>query len=222
MEILALYLLKSSLFMAAFYLVFLIWLRNETHFTVNRIYLLLSLVASMGLPFVSLPSTGATVIGKGIASIGNILMPGVTVVGVRGGSESTIPWMLVLYLTISIGLLIILGFHITKVFYKIRKEKLVHVSIPGVRVVEGDQFDVPFSFFKSVHVPKNQYTEEQLRIVLLHEMVHVQKRHSADVVFAWVVCSVWWVNPFAWLVLRAIREVHENEADHLGLVFMAK
>ena len=215
MESLALYLLKSSLFMAAFYLVFIVWLRNETHFAVNRIYLLLSLVASALLPFVSLPFTEATVIGKGIASMGNILMPEVTVIGANS-SESSIPWMLVLYLTISVGLLLILCFHITKVFYKIRKENLVVIPIPGVRVVEGDQFDVPFSFFKSVHVPKNIYTEEQLRIVLLHEMVHVQKRHSADVVFAWVVCSMWWVNPFAWLLLRAIREVHEYEADSIS------
>jgi len=216
METLAIYLLKSSLFMAVFYTVYALWLRHETHFSINRVYLLLSLVSSIVLPFVTLPSFEATSIGKGIASISNILMPGVTIVGVQGGGESTVSWMLVLYLTVSIGLLTILSYHIAKIFYKIRREQRVNLPLSGVTVVEGDQFDVPFSFFNHVHVPKNQYSEEQLRVVLCHEMVHVQKRHSADVVFAWVVCSVWWVNPFAWLLLRAIREVHEYEADSIS------
>jgi len=216
MEALAIYLLKSSLFMAAFYLVYALWLRMETHFAANRVYLILSLVASIVLPLVTIPSYDTTVVGKEIASITNVLLPNVTVVANSGNGEGAIPWMLVTYLTICVGLLIMLSYHIAKVFYKIKKEQQISTSIPGVKVVEGDQFDTPFSFFNSVHVPKNQYSEEQLRIVLLHEMVHVQKRHSADVVFAWVVCSVWWINPFAWLLLRSIREVHEYEADSVS------
>lgn len=202
--------------MAAFYMVYTLWLRNETHFSVNRVYLLLSLVTSMGLPFVSIPSYQATAVGKGIATLGNVLLPGVTVIGNAGEGQSSITWLAAIYLVIALGLLAIVFYHIVKVFYKIRKENRSSISIPGVRVVEGDQFDVPFSFFNRVHVPKNQYTEEQLKVVLRHEMVHVQKRHSADVVFAWVVCSVWWVNPFAWMLLRAIREVHEYEADSIS------
>ncbi len=202
--------------MAAFYMVYTLWLRNETHFSVNRVYLLLSLVTSMGLPFVSIPSYQATAVGKGIATLSNVLLPGVTVIGNAGEGQSSITWLAAIYLVIALGLLAIVFYHIVKVFYKIRKENRSSISIPGVRVVEGDQFDVPFSFFNRVHVPKNQYTEEQLKVVLRHEMVHVQKRHSADVVFAWVVCSVWWVNPFAWMLLRAIREVHEYEADSIS------
>lgn len=216
MEALAIYLLKSSLFMATFYLVYALWLRMETHFAANRVYLLLSLVASILLPFVTIPSYDTTIVGKGIASVTNVLLPSVTVVANSGNGEEAFPWMLVTYLTICFGMLIMLSYHITKVFYKIKKEQPISTPIPGVKVVEGDQFDVPFSFFNSVHVPKNQYSEEQLRIVLLHEMVHVQKRHSADVVFAWVVCSVWWINPFAWLLLRSIREVHEYQADSVS------
>lgn len=216
MDTLAIYLLKSSLFMAVFYLVYVLWLQKETHFSANRIYLILSLVGSICLPFVEVPLYETTTVGKGIASITNVLLPSVTVVANKAGEETEMPWLLIGYLTVCGGLLVMLAYHIVKVFLKIRKEKQLSITIPGVRVVEGDQFDVPFSFFNSVHVPKNQYSEEQLRIVLQHEMVHVQKRHSADVVFAWVVCSLWWVNPFAWLLLRAIREVHEYQADSVS------
>ncbi len=216
MDTLAIYLLKSSLFMAVFYLVYVLWLQKETHFSANRIYLILSLVGSICLPFVEVPLYETTAVGKGIASITNVLLPSVTVVANKAGEETPMPWLLIGYLTVCGGLLVMLAYHIVKVFLKIRKEKQLSIAIPGIRVVEGDQFDVPFSFFNSVHVPKNQYSEEQLRIVLQHEMVHVQKRHSADVVFAWVVCSLWWVNPFAWLLLRAIREVHEYQADSVS------
>ena len=216
MDTLAIYLLKSSLFMAVFYLVYVLWLQKETHFSANRIYLILSLVGSICLPFVEVPVYETTAVGKSIASITNVLLPSVTVVANKAGEETEMPWLLIGYLTVCGGLLVMLAYHIVKVFLKIRKEKQLSIAIPGIRVVEGDQFDVPFSFFNSVHVPKNQYSEEQLRIVLQHEMVHVQKRHSADVVFAWVVCSLWWVNPFAWLLLRAIREVHEYQADSVS------
>lgn len=216
MDTLAIYLLKSSLFMAVFYLVYVLWLQKETHFSANRVYLILSFVGSICLPFVEVPFYETTAVGKGIASITNVLLPSVTVVANKAGEETEMPWLLIGYLTVCGGLLVMLTSHIAKVFFKIRKEKQSSIAIPGVRVVEGDQFDVPFSFFNSVHVPKNQYSEEQLRIVLQHEMVHVQKRHSADVVFAWVVCSLWWINPFAWLLLRAVREVHEYQADSIS------
>src|SRR5665647_2112597 len=51
MESLGLYLLKSVVWLTGFTLVFLMVLRNERYFRLNRIYLLSGIVASIVFPF---------------------------------------------------------------------------------------------------------------------------------------------------------------------------
>jgi len=51
MESLGLYLLKSAVWLTGFTLVFLVVLRNERYFLLNRIYLLSGIVASVVFPF---------------------------------------------------------------------------------------------------------------------------------------------------------------------------
>src|SRR5665647_987447 len=50
MESLGLYLLKSAVWLTGFALVFLIVLRNERYFLLNRIYLLSGIIASIVFP----------------------------------------------------------------------------------------------------------------------------------------------------------------------------
>ncbi len=51
METIGLYLLKSAVWLTGFALVFLVVLRNERYFQLNRIYLLTGIVASVVFPF---------------------------------------------------------------------------------------------------------------------------------------------------------------------------
>ena len=56
-------------------------------------------------------------------------------------------------------------------------------------------------------------SEEELQMVLAHEGEHVRQGHSMDVLVARLMCCVAWFNPFAWLMLRELRAVHEYQAD---------
>lgn len=210
------YLIKSSLFMATFWLVYAIWLRNQTHFTVSRIYLLLSYGLSIVLPFVHVLLPTDSSVNRGMSYITQAI-PMVTVYG--SGSETHVGVVTMLsygYWLTSLSLLALLVFQIAKVLLRLRREERLSTSIPDLIVVKGSHFDTPFSFFHFVHVPDNLYDENHLKTVLHHETVHVQKFHSADVLLASIICSVWWLNPFSWLLLKSLREVHEFEADSIS------
>lgn len=71
----------------------------------------------------------------------------------------------------------------------------------------------PYSFFKHIIVGTKGISEEQLRIILAHEEVHVCQHHTMDVLVMRILCCVAWFNPIAWLILRELREVHEYLAD---------
>src|SRR5450759_3715222 len=57
METLALYLLKSVIWLAGFTLVFILFLRNERFFLLNRIYLLAGILTSFLFPLISIHYT---------------------------------------------------------------------------------------------------------------------------------------------------------------------
>ena len=57
------------------------------------------------------------------------------------------------------------------------------------------------------------WSEERLRAVLLHESAHVRRRDGLALLFARVVCAVYWFQPLAWLSLRGLRRECELAAD---------
>lgn len=46
-----------------------------------------------------------------------------------------------------------------------------------------------------------------------HEKAHIRLGHSRDVLLINVLASFQWFNPAIWLVWRALRAIHEYEAD---------
>lgn len=72
-----------------------------------------------------------------------------------------------------------------------------------------------FSFFGSIHVSKN--IEDQARKVITdHEMVHVKRKHSIDIIFAEFIGVIAWFNPFIYWWKKEIKLNHEFEADAMA------
>jgi hypothetical protein len=49
--------------------------------------------------------------------------------------------------------------------------------------------------------------------IMIHELVHVQQKHSWDIFFIQVLKMIFWFNPFIYLFEQEIKEVHEYTAD---------
>ncbi len=49
--------------------------------------------------------------------------------------------------------------------------------------------------------------------IFAHELAHINERHSYDNLCAQVICCIFWMNPFYWLIQKELDVVHEFIAD---------
>ncbi len=82
----------------------------------------------------------------------------------------------------------------------------------GVMLTVVDKLATPFSWFGSVVVAKVD-AEQNLDLILEHELAHVRLRHSWDVLAVDIALCVWWFNPALWLLRRELQSLHEYQAD---------
>jgi beta-lactamase regulating signal transducer with metallopeptidase domain len=63
----------------------------------------------------------------------------------------------------------------------------------------------------------NSWSDEQKRLVLLHELAHVGRRDSLSQTAACLACALYWFHPGAWFAARQLRLEQEHAADDLAL-----
>ena len=91
----------------------------------------------------------------------------------------------------------------------------------GCLLIQTDEAKVPFSFFKWVFVPSlpqlsessNPNPNPNITLMLAHERAHAHGWHSVDVLFAEILCVVFWFHPVSHWYRSALRAVHEYLAD---------
>jgi len=209
MESLGLYLLKSAVWLTGFTLVFLMVLRNERYFRLNRIYLLSGIVASIAFPFytwhyaVILPSVQvAFTTTSGVSAVA--IAPPATAIPIY--------WWFYLVGLMSIAIRLI--WQTGMVVRKLRKTG--YVKTGSVKLVRTSEYDGSFSFFSFVFVNPS-ITDIETKEIVNHEREHIQQRHWFDLLLVELLCMLQWFNPFIWIYARLIRQNHEYLADEMAL-----
>ncbi len=209
MEAIGMYLLKSAAWLTGFALVYLLVLRNEHFFRLNRVYLLAGIIASLLFPFytfhyaVILPAiTSSLDIGE--LSVGTVVQ--------EQASPLTIYFWI--YLLGSLAFLFRLLFQTWKIIRKLQKAGYERSG--AVKLVRTPEFVSSFSFFSFVFVNPSIATQE-MEEIMNHEREHIQQRHWFDLLLVELICIVQWFNPFAWIYAHLIRQNHEFLADESAL-----
>lgn len=204
------YLLKSSIWLTGFGLIYLTFLRNERYFLLNRIFLLAGLVASIVFPLLSwhyivvIPTT--TVQANFEAAAYPVAVSDQTTI-----YQKIMPFV---YLSGVIYLLLRIFKQTTLMLGVIKKSG--RKLYKSVKLIRTNDYSVSFSFFSYVFVNPSIH-ENELDEIVNHELEHVRQRHWIDLVLFEILCALQWFNPMIWIYGRSIRQNHEYLADERAL-----
>lgn len=203
-------LLKLTLAWGFFALLYAALLRRETFFRANRAYLL---VTAMLGPILALP-LGVWYGWQYTPPVAAMVLPAVSA-GASSATSALMPWdywFAAIYLA---GVLAAILRTATGIFRLFRMAHNGKRSIlpDGVVLIETQETNVPFSFFKWVYVPRGFEHATHSTTMLAHECAHARGMHSADVLFFELLCAAYWFHPLAHWYRRSIRSLHEYLAD---------
>ena len=211
------YILKAAVCLSVFYLFYRLLLSRETFHRFNRIAVLSILVLSLLIPFCEVKVKEQTEVHQTVLSLEQLLLLAdmMEEAPVVEAQSKKVVWVhIVLYIYLA-GILI---FACRNIYSLIRlglllksgkREKLDS----KITLIIHDKNDLaPFSWMKYIVISRKDL-EENGREILIHELAHIHKRHSIDLLVADICIFSQWFNPAAWLLKQELQTIHEYEAD---------
>ena len=215
MGIFFVYILKSSVCLALFYLFYRLLLSKETFHRFNRVALLGVLVLSFLIPLVQVSVHEPSGVEQPFLSLEEmLLMADLDPAGVVEEASVPFPWRALVLLVYILGIFFFLGRHLwslgrmLRLLRTSRREKLEG----GITLFVHRAKVAPFSWMKMMAVSEEDL-EENRSAILTHERAHIANRHSWDLLLAEGCIFFQWFNPAAWLLKQELQNIHEFEAD---------
>ena len=224
MGIFFVYILKSSICLVGFYLFYRLLLSRETFHRFNRIALLSILLLSCLLPLVEVTVEKQTEVHQTMMTLEQWLMladmMNAESTAELQAEEVTVTWIQVALLVYLVGILFFAfrnGYSLLKLGGLLRsgrKEQLEKYTGGKGKVIliVHDRDIAPFSWMKYIVISQKDL-DENGREILIHELAHIQNRHSWDLLVADICIFFQWFNPASWLLKQELQNIHEYEAD---------
>lgn len=219
------YSLRSSLVLAMLYVPYMLMLRQESFFRLNRMMLLLILLLSLTLPMLDVHSLAwegfapvQTVLRPALsengASVHAILLPEVAVraTGDTSSAFGSRHYVSVSYVVMMLSVFLWHVYQVVQMRVVMRRGSLWQQTRDGVRIYCHADEVSPYSWMNRVVISEQDYRENG-REILLHEMSHVRARHSWDLLVLALVQTLQWWNPLVYILGGSMRDVHEYQAD---------
>jgi hypothetical protein len=205
-----LYLLKSILISGIFLAYYWIALRDKKFHYYNRFYLLSASVISLIAPLLNFNwfSVEEPVI-YGSSELMQFVLPTTVNNGIH------LDWADYVLVTAGIITLILLGLllmHIIKI--QLLKTKWEVTKMEGFDFINTNDENAPFSFLNNLFWKQSISLQDQGgQQIFKHEITHIQQKHTWDRIYCQIVASVFWMNPFNWIIQNELVAIHEFIAD---------
>lgn len=203
------FLIKSTISLAIFHGFYHLVLQKEKMHQFNRLYLLATIVISLALPFISFEIIKIVPITEAIVPIAEMPVP-------FAPAQETIDytplalWMI--YGLITTVLLVRSGKNIHKLISKSKSSPTVNYK--GAILVLTDEKVLPHTFLNRIFINIEDYNNHSIEDELYtHELVHVNQKHTLDILFIEFLKTVFWFNPIFIVYKKAIQLNHEFLAD---------
>lgn len=210
------YILKSSLCLAVFYLFYRLLLSKETFHRCNRIALLSIILLSYILPLATITTSQHTMVSTAVTTVEDLLiMYEQNVVPNQGlQPEFGFPWQETLIISYVAGAIFFILCHLWslgRMLYFIRHNQREQLPDGTLLIIHSCNF-APFSWMKYIVISQADLKENG-HDILLHEQAHIRNHHSWDLLLVEVCSWLQWFNPAIWLLKQELQNIHEYEAD---------
>ncbi|MET3500483.1 beta-lactamase regulating signal transducer with metallopeptidase domain [Mucilaginibacter rubeus] len=203
------YLLEANLYLCVFYAGYCLFLNKETHYTLNRIYLLLSCVISFVLPVVQIgwlkPVETAT---KTIVIIPQTAYQ-TTVQKLT--VQPTLTFNDILVYAYILGTIVLTTVLFIRLYQLVKLTKATKTLVNDkYKLINIEGSNTAFSFFNYLFIGTKTQANN---IIIRHELVHIRQKHSVDIVFLELIKIINWFNPLVYLLQISLKTIHEYIAD---------
>ena len=215
------YVIESGIGLGVFTLIYWLLLRKEVLLKTSRIYLLVAVLFSTLLPFLSIdlsswnkPETLTPVATEVVLKSNLLDTITVTASGFPAKVGQAIVSVKPSVWFYTVGALLVFFFLVTgiaQLFSMISHNRRFRLKM--ARLIISNKAISPYSFFNYIFISRELPEQENWKAMVHHELEHVRQGHSFDVLFVDFMMVFQWFNPFYWIIRRLVRENHEFLAD---------
>lgn len=205
------YFLKANVLLIFFGLFYLIVLKKETFYQLNRWYFIGSIGISITAPLITFTKTvlvDPIPVAYFVTDNDSVINEGLE----EPSFLETIDWQqIAVYLIIFIScVLLIRKIHAVVKLYRSIK-KLPNFGASNIKISAG--IKTVYSFYRWIVVPENFFKWQNHQLVLDHERIHLNQKHTFDLILIEIVAAVFWFNPLVKVMQRFINSNLEFIVD---------
>jgi hypothetical protein len=205
------FLLKSSISLLALLIFYHLVLEKEKMHRFNRFYLLFGIAFSFALPFITIEIIGETTVPIQ-QTFTYVAQENLNMVEIKETTDykSIILWSL--YGLVTSILLFRYIRNILKIVSNIKSNQIAEYK--NAKLVLLEEQIPPHTFLNYIFLNKEDYQNRKINKQLYtHELIHVNQKHTLDVLFVEAVKTVFWFNPLFIFYKKAMQLNHEFLAD---------
>ena len=206
------YILECIAFQLLFLVIYDFFLKRETFFQWNRIYLLGTFLLSLILPWVKIEAFKQQV-PQTFAGYPDFLWNlDAAQVAVTNGDTSggQLTWQEGVFYSGMLLAFLFFVFKLRQVY--LLKKRGEQVQFPNFTQVIITNSSIAFSFFKSIFIG-DKVLKMKHDTIIAHELVHIKQGHTWDLLFFELMRIIAWFNPLVYVYQNRISELHEFIAD---------
>src|SRR5690606_8388881 len=205
------YVLKAIVLLIFVGLFYLIVLKKETFYQLNRWYFIGSILISITAPLITFTKTvlvDPIPVAYFVTDNDSVINEGLE----EPSFLETIDWQqIAVYLIIFISsVLLIRKTHAVVKLYRSIK-KLPNFGASNIKISAG--IKTVYSFYRWIVVPENFFKWQNHQMVLDHERIHLNQKHTFDLILIEIVAAVFWFNPLVKVMQRFINSNLEFIVD---------
>ncbi len=206
------YILECIAFQLVFLIIYDFFLKRETFFQWNRLYLIGTYVLSMLLPWVKIEALNTTVPEQYYVYpefVWNAYTVSATVTSSEAPSFN-LSWEEGILYGGMVLAAVYLGYKLFQI-YRLRSTGTIQ-RFPNFTQIVVENSELAFSFFRSIFLG-DKVIQREHQSIIQHELVHIEQRHSWDLLFFELMRIVGWFNPLVYVYQNRVSELHEFIAD---------